>query len=67
MFKSVFICVYLWLIISIPQAPQYDLLIRNGRIVDGSGRAAYVADVAIKGDRIVSIGKHRLRNREWKD
>ncbi|HEV8186555.1 MAG TPA: D-aminoacylase [Pyrinomonadaceae bacterium] len=40
-----------------PQQPQYDLLIRNGRIVDGSGRAGYVADVAIKGDRIVSIGK----------
>jgi len=39
-----------------PQTPQYDLLIRNGRIVDGSGRAAYVADVAIKGDRIASIG-----------
>jgi N-acyl-D-amino-acid deacylase len=38
------------------QTPQYDLLIRNGRIVDGSGRAGYVADVAVKGDRIVSIG-----------
>jgi dihydroorotase/N-acyl-D-amino-acid deacylase len=39
------------------QSPQFDLLIKNGRIVDGSGRAAYVADLAIKGDRIVSIGK----------
>src|SRR4029079_16224004 len=39
------------------QSPQFDLLIKNGRIVDGSGRAAYVADVAIKGDRVVSIGK----------
>ena len=39
------------------QTPQYDLLIRNGRIVDGSGRAAYVADLAIKGDRIAKIGK----------
>src|SRR5215208_4026324 len=38
------------------QTPQYDLVIRNGRIVDGSGRAGYIADVAIKGDRIVSIG-----------
>jgi len=60
MFNSVRICVYLWLL-SMPfmplrQSPQYDLLIRNGRIVDGSGRAGYVADVAIKGDRIVSIG-----------
>jgi len=39
-----------------PQTPQYDLLIRNGRIVDGTGRAGYVADVAVKGDRIVKIG-----------
>ena len=38
-------------------APQYDLLIKNGRIVDGSGRPGYLADLAIKGDRIVRIGK----------
>lgn len=57
MFKSVSICVYLWLILFMPQTPQYDLVITNGRVIDGSGRAAYVADVAIKGDRIVKIGK----------
>lgn len=56
MFKSALICVYLWLLLFMPQ-PQYDLLIRNGRIVDGSGSAGYIADVAIKGDRIVKIGK----------
>src|SRR5689334_15796992 len=39
------------------QSPQFDLLIKNGRIVDGSGRAAYVADLGIKGDRIAKIGK----------
>jgi len=38
-------------------APQYDLLIRNGLVIDGSGRPGYVADIAIKGDRIVRIGK----------
>jgi dihydroorotase/N-acyl-D-amino-acid deacylase len=38
------------------QPPQFDLLIKNGRIVDGSGRAAYTADIAIKDDRIVQIG-----------
>jgi N-acyl-D-amino-acid deacylase len=57
MFKSGLICVFLWLIFFMPQSPQYDLLIRNGRIVDGSGRAGYLADVAIKNDRIVKIGK----------
>ena len=38
-------------------APQYDLLVRNGLVIDGSGRPGYIADVAIKGDRIVRIGK----------
>jgi dihydroorotase/N-acyl-D-amino-acid deacylase len=37
--------------------PQYDLLIRNGRVIDGTGRTGYVADVAVKSDRIVRIGK----------
>ncbi len=37
-------------------APQYDVLIKNGRIVDGSGRPGYDADVAIKGNRVVGIG-----------
>ena len=39
------------------QRPRYDVLIKNGRIVDGSGRPGYVADLAINGDRIVRIGK----------
>ncbi len=37
--------------------PQYDLLIRNGQVIDGSGRPGVKADVAIKGDRIARIGK----------
>jgi dihydroorotase/N-acyl-D-amino-acid deacylase len=45
------------MLLTTSQAPQYDLLIRNGRIVDGSGRPAYVADVGIKEDRIVKIGQ----------
>jgi N-acyl-D-amino-acid deacylase len=38
-------------------APRYDLLIKNGLVIDGSGRPGYIADVAIKSDRIVRIGK----------
>ncbi len=38
------------------QTPQYDVLIRNGTVVDGSGRKGYRADVAIKGQRIARIG-----------
>src|SRR5687768_1389710 len=37
------------------QAPSYDVVIRNGRIVDGTGSPWYVADIAIQGDTIVRI------------
>ena len=57
MFKSVTIFVFLSLLLTMPpQSPQFDLLIRGGRVVDGSGHLAYTADVAIKDDRIVKIG-----------
>jgi N-acyl-D-amino-acid deacylase len=36
--------------------PVFDLIIRNGRVVDGSGGPGKLADVAIKGDRIAKIG-----------
>jgi N-acyl-D-aspartate/D-glutamate deacylase len=35
----------------------YDLIIRNGRVVDGSGEPSFEADVAIKDGRIVGVGK----------
>ncbi len=35
----------------------YDLLIRNGRIVDGSGMPAFRGDVAVKDGKIAEIGK----------
>ncbi|MFQ5776759.1 MAG: amidohydrolase family protein [Terriglobia bacterium] len=37
-------------------AGDYDVVIRNGTIYDGSGLAPFVADVAIKGDSIVALG-----------
>jgi len=37
------------------QGPPYDLILRNGRIVDGSGSPWYRSDVAIQGDAIVRI------------
>src|SRR5207247_10259285 len=40
-------------------APDYDIIIRNGRLIDGSGRPAFNADVAIKDDRIARIGNLR--------
>ncbi len=38
-------------------AQQYDTLIRNGRVVDGSGNPWIYADVGIIGDRIAFVGK----------
>ncbi len=35
---------------------MHDLVIRNGTVVDGTGRAAFPADVAVDGDRIVAVG-----------
>jgi N-acyl-D-amino-acid deacylase len=34
-----------------------DLLIKNGRVVDGSGQAAFYADVAVQDGKIVGVGK----------
>jgi N-acyl-D-amino-acid deacylase len=36
--------------------PDYDLIIRNGTIYDGSGGAPYQGDVAIQGDSIAALG-----------
>ncbi len=37
------------------QTPGFDLVIRNGRIVDGTGSPWYLADVGVKGDTIVAV------------
>ncbi len=37
-------------------SPQYDLIIRNGTIYDGSGTPGFVGDVAINGDAIAAVG-----------
>src|ERR1041385_4606347 len=37
----------------------YDIIIRNGRVIDGSGRPGINADIAINGDRIDRIGNLR--------
>jgi N-acyl-D-amino-acid deacylase len=42
----------------------YDLVIRNGTVVDGSGLRPYRADVATSGGRIAAIGRIRERGIE---
>jgi N-acyl-D-amino-acid deacylase len=38
------------------QEDVYDILIRNGRIIDGTGSPWYAGDVGIRGGRIAAIG-----------
>src|ERR1700687_4029999 len=38
-------------------AQDFDLLIRGGRIVDGTGNPSFLGDVAIRGNRIVAMGQ----------
>ena len=42
---------------SLLQAQQADVLIRNGRIIDGTGNNWYYADIAIANGKIIAIGK----------
>ena len=37
------------------QTPGFDLVIRGGRVVDGTGSPWFLADVGIKGDTIVAV------------
>jgi N-acyl-D-aspartate/D-glutamate deacylase len=39
-----------------PAAPDFDLLVRGGQILDGTGAAARRADVGVTGDRIAAVG-----------
>ena len=45
-----------WFVLPL-DAATYDVLIRHGRIVDGSGNPAFFADVAIRDGRLAAIGK----------
>jgi len=37
---------------------NYDVIIQNGKIIDGTGNSWYYADLAVKDGKIVSIQKH---------
>jgi N-acyl-D-amino-acid deacylase len=53
---------FAWILIALsavrcgPAEPEYDLLIRNGLVFDGSGGPGVAASVAVRGDRIAAIG-----------
>ena len=43
---------------------MYDLVIRNGTVVDGTGLPKYKADVAVSGERIAAIGRIPEKGKE---
>jgi len=61
-FFRAFICLFIFsislttLIHSEISGADYDVLIRGGRVLDGSGKEAIQADVAVKDGRIVKVG-----------
>jgi len=54
LFTAVMVCVAALGARGFPQA--YDILIKNGLVVDGTGKPGFHADVAIKGDTIAAVG-----------
>ncbi len=42
------------------EVERWDLLIRRGMIVDGTGAAGYIGDVAVRGDRVVALSRTPL-------
>ncbi|MFC1792846.1 amidohydrolase family protein [Planctomycetota bacterium] len=54
-----FICTFLFVssVCVLECFGAYDVVIKSGRIYDGSGGLSYVADVAIEDDRIAAIGQ----------
>jgi len=55
LFRLLSLCLAATILGSAP--PTFDLLIRGGRVVDGTGSPWVRADVAIRGDRIAAIGR----------
>jgi N-acyl-D-amino-acid deacylase len=52
-------------VVPVPRVPltEYDVVIRNGRVLDGAGNPWILADVAIAGGRFARIGKVEARGR----
>ncbi|MFC2164173.1 amidohydrolase family protein [Acidobacteriota bacterium] len=60
LWRAITVCliVFLFQFMSYSSASEhYDVLIKNAKIVDGTGKAAFIGNIAIKGDKILAVGK----------
>ncbi|MGH9462603.1 MAG: D-aminoacylase, partial [Vicinamibacteria bacterium] len=59
MYSRRYLAVLLVLMVSCSPSPslEYDVILRNGTIYDGSGSPPYLGDLAIEGDRILAVGE----------
>ncbi len=55
--RRVLLLLLLFPVLTFGQPPAYDLVLRGGRIIDGTASPWYQADIAIKGDTIVRIAR----------
>jgi N-acyl-D-amino-acid deacylase len=55
--KTSVVCFFLLLINTVSAQERADLIIKNGRILDGTGNSWYRADLAIRDGKILRIGK----------
>ena len=49
-------CLLLPACATVAPAQNFDVIVRDGTIYDGSGSAPYIGDVAISGDKIIRVG-----------
>jgi N-acyl-D-amino-acid deacylase len=57
-FKQIFYVVFLT--VTILSAKEFDLFIKNGRVMDGTGNPWFYADVGINGSKIVYVGRKAI-------
>ncbi len=53
--KNIFLSFILF--VGCQRGTQYEVVIRNGTLYDGSGKPGVVGDIAINGDKIMALGK----------
>jgi N-acyl-D-amino-acid deacylase len=54
--KTLALVLCITVLFSCTKTQTYDILIKNGQILDGSGQASYVGDIGINADTIAAIG-----------